>query len=284
MKTFVRFVGLMCAALGGGLLLPSCVHREAPELTAARAELKALQQQQSQLSYSPESYEYFVSHNQYPVTINIYKDKGLLARAKGNSRVVICLQQQRGRLYVRDKVAADWPVSTGVPGRATPTGNFAIRDKRVSYSSNRYGKFVDSSGKCVNRNADAMRQAVPDGGRFIGSPMPYWMRLTSDGVGMHVGTVRAGRRLSHGCIRTPREMAEELYRITSIGTRVSVVNNVEPEFPVPQALAAGEQQNSLEKRIYEQQKKVYDLYVKTHPTKVGEEGGAGREGGEGERP
>ncbi len=261
MKSLIKFGNLICLMLGVGLLLPSCVHTEAPELTAAKAELASLRQQQSQLNYAPESYEYFVSHNKYPVTIKIYKDKDLLAKAKGNSRVVICLQQQRGRLYVHNKVAADWPVSTGVPGRSTPTGTFAIQEKQVFHASSRYGRFVNSSGKCVNGNADAARHSAPAGGRFIGSPMPYWMRLTSDGVGMHVGRVRAGHRLSHGCIRTPREMAEELYRITSIGTRVSVVNKIEPEFPATQALSAGDQQNALEKRIYEQEKKVYDLTV-----------------------
>ncbi len=261
MRLLVKFGGILCWGLGFGLLLPSCVHTEAPELKAAKAELAGLQQQKTSLNYATGSYEYFVSHDQYPVTMKIYKDKGLLAQAKGNSRVVICLQQQRGRLYVHDKVAADWPVSTGVPGRSTPTGNFAVQEKKVSHSSSRYGKFVNSSGKCVNGNADVARHAVPEGGKFIGSPMPYWMRLTSDGVGMHIGKVRAGRRLSHGCIRTPREMAEELYRITSIGTRVSIVDQIESTFPATQALSAGEQQKTLEKRIYELQKKVYDLTI-----------------------
>lgn len=241
--------------------LVACRSFENPELAAAKAELAELRSQQASLNYPPKSYDFFVSHNQYPVTVKIFKDKALLAKAKGNCRVVICLKQQRGRLYVNNRVAADWPVSTGVSGRETPTGNFAIRDKKVSYSSNRYGKFLDSSGKCVNGNADVFRHAVPEGGKFVGSPMPYWMRLTGDGVGMHIGKVRAGHRLSHGCIRTPREMAEELYRITSIGTRVSVVNDIEPEFPALPALTAGTGQNTLEKRIYDQEVKVYNLTV-----------------------
>lgn len=241
--------------------LAACKSFENQELTVAKAELANLRSQQASLNYSPDSYDFFVSHNQYPATIKIFKDKALLAKAKGNCRVVICLKQQRGRLYVNNRVAADWPVSTGVRGRETPTGNFAIRDKKVSYSSNRYGKFLDSTGKCVNGNADVFRHAVPEGGRFVGSPMPYWMRLTSDGVGMHIGKVRAGHRLSHGCIRTPREMAVELYRITSIGTRVSVVNDIEPEFPASLALSAGTNQNTLKKKIYDQEVKVYNLTV-----------------------
>lgn len=244
--------------------VPSCMTMQDPELTAAKEELAALRQQQSRCNYAPSSYEYFVSHNQYPVTIKIFKDQELLRQAPKNCRVVICLEQQRGRLYVHGQVAADWPVSTGIPGRETPVGNFSIREKKETYASNRYGKMLDKDGKCVNRDADAFSDPVPEGGSFVGSPMPCWMRLTGDGVGMHIGKVRAGHRLSHGCIRTPGEMARTLYRITSIGTKVAVVKNIEQDFPAREALSAGANQNALEKRIHEVEKKVYDLEMKAY--------------------
>ena len=247
----------------------SCVSRKNPELVAAQAELAQLEQRQAQINYPAGSYEHFVSHGGYPVTISIYKNRALLSKATASSRVVICLSQQRGRLYVGNQVAADWPVSTGIPGRATPTGNFSVREKKPDHASNRYGKMYDAEGKCVNYNADAFKNAVPEGGRFVGSPMPYWMRLTGDGVGMHIGKVRAGRRLSHGCIRTPGEMARELYRILSIGSKVNVRQDIEPQYPCRDALVVGTEQHQNEKRIRELKEKIYKLQMQEMQKKQG---------------
>lgn len=251
--------------IAGALVLTqaftSCLHQENPELVAARAELVALKEQEARLQqFAPGSYEHFVSHRQYPVNVEIYKDQELLSQVtKKNSRVVICLAQQRGRLYVDGKVAADWPVSTGIPGRETPAGKYTIVEKKEEYSSNRYGKFYNDKGRCVNTDADMFTQAVPEGGRFEGSPMPYWMRLTWDGVGMHIGRVAAGKRLSHGCIRTPRAMCVDLYKLLSVGTRVNVNKELETDFPASEALAQSPQQGTLEENMRRVQNKIYKL-------------------------
>lgn len=260
MKRFLRTGLLLCAAVATQTIT-ACLHRQDPQLTAAKDELIALQAHRAQLDYAAGSYESFVSSGNYPVTIKIYKNAELMAQANHTSRVVICLAQQRGRLYVGDKVAADWPVSTGIPGRETPAGNYKVQEKKESYASNRYGKMYDAEGKCINSDADAFSQAVPEGGKFVGSPMPYWQRLTGDGVGMHIGKVVAGRRLSHGCIRTPGEMAKTLFRITRVGTRVTVSRELEAEFPAREALNRGETQKQLDARERELQQKIYDLTV-----------------------
>lgn len=189
--------------------------------------------------YLPGSYERFVyTIKGYPATMEIYQNEDLLKKAGAQCPVYICLSQQRGRLYVDGLVAADWPVSTGVPGRETPTGNYRILEKKPQYASNNYGNIYDANGKMVKYNADITKDAVPEGGVFKGSPMPNWMRLTWDGVGMHTGKVRAGKRLSHGCIRTPNYMARRLFDITQCGTRVYVVNDVETCYPASAAQAA----------------------------------------------
>lgn len=182
--------------------------------------------------YLPGSYEYFVKQNGYPTTMHIFQDKELLKLAGKNSPIYIDLEHQRGRLYVNGKVAADWPVSTGVSGHPTRTGKFSILEKKATYASNRYGKIYDATGKCVNYNADFSKDPVPEGGKIVGSAMPYWQRLTHDGIGMHIGKVRAGRRLSHGCIRTPSIMAKELFRITGYGSKVYVTNSWEACYPL----------------------------------------------------
>ncbi len=206
---------------------------------------------------APGSYEEFVyTCKGYPKVMDIFMDDALMGKANGkNSRIAISLDQQRGRLYVREKtpeglvqerVAADWPVSTGVDKRETPTGNFRIRLKKKDHSSNRYGKMYDANGKCINSDADAFKDEIPEGGKFVGAGMPNWMRLTSDGVGMHTGKVRAGRRLSHGCIRTPGLMANKLFNITEVGTRVSITQGLEPTYPAHRALVEKEKKAAEE--------------------------------------
>ena len=193
------------------------------------------------LPYAEGTYEHFICNHGYPKTMEIYRDKELLGKANRRSTVHICLPQQRGRLYVDGKVAADWPVSTGVEGRETPTGSYTIIEKKKDYASNLYGNIKDAKGRTVKRNADITKDSVPEGGVFVGSPMPNWHRLTWDGLGMHTGKVKAGERLSHGCIRTPNEMARELFKITGMGTRVHVQNDLEKAYPVTHLLPFSEQ-------------------------------------------
>lgn len=198
--------------------------------------------------YEKGSYEYFITHNTYPKTMEIYRNKALMAKAGRRSPIYISLSQQRGRLYVDGQVAADWPVSTGVSGHETPIGSYTIQEKKKVYSSSSYGKIKNAEGKIINYNADAAKDTVPEGGQWIGSPMPNWMRLTWDGVGMHTGKVRAGSRLSHGCIRTPGSMASQLYDITAVGTPVRIVQGVESAFQANKAME--------ESRLYQESLKV----------------------------
>lgn len=199
-------------------LLPSCQMISVPEVTdPGPVELTR--------------YEKFITNGYYPEVMDIYTDDELLAQANSSCPIFICLNQQRGRLYVGNQVAADWPVSTGIQGRETPTGKFRVTQKKEQYASNRYGKMYNAEGRCINADADAFKDPVPEGGKFVGAPMPNWQRLTSDGVGMHTGKVRAGQRLSHGCIRTPHSMAVKLFAITKVGTRVTVCEQPEETFP-----------------------------------------------------
>lgn len=181
----------------------------------------------------PDGYELFVkAYPQYPNTMSIYRNKELMKKATPDCPIYICLSQQRGRLYVDGKVAADWPVSTGTGNHPTPTGNFRILEKKRDYTSRTWGRIYDAEGKCVNGNADSRTDVVPEGGKFEGSAMPYWQRMTGSGIGMHTGKVRAGRRLSHGCIRTPGRMASELFAITATGrSRVIVTREREACYP-----------------------------------------------------
>lgn len=156
----------------------------------------------------------------------IFKDEAVLALAKpGNFRVQIVLDEQRGYLFVDKEIGYDFPVSTGREGRETPKGNFTILVKEPKHASNLYGKIVDAEGDTIVSNADLTKNTVKDGQKFVGAPMPYFMRLTNDGVGMHIGQL-PGYAASHGCIRLPSLVAPKIYEMAPIGTPVSVTETL----------------------------------------------------------
>lgn len=159
-------------------------------------------------------------------------DKELMAQATPQSPIHICLQQQRGRLYVDGKIAADWPVSTGKPGKETPTGTFPILEKKKKHFSTTWGTIVDKNDICVVAVADSRVDKVPKGGEFLGAKMENWQRLTPTGIGIHTGKVRTQQTLSQGCVRTPAFVAEALYNITEVGrSKVHISQEPEPAWP-----------------------------------------------------
>ena len=173
------------------------------------------------------SYEHFVAKPAYPRTMAVFEDNALLNQiSPATSKLIICIPQQRARLYINGRVAYDWPVSTGTDGHETPSGVFRIMEKEKNHHSNRYGKFVSASGKVTDSNAD-ISKGTPKGMTFRPSSMPNFHRLTLDGVGIHGGRVVAGTRLSHGCIRTPYDVAAKFYEYSSVGLPVYISRAVE---------------------------------------------------------
>ena len=152
-----------------------------------------------------------------------YRDEKLVAKAaEGHAAVEISLREQRGLLLVNKAIAMDFPVATGRSSHPTPKGSYKILEKKKAHSSNLYGHIVGGDGSTVVGDADTRDHAVPVGGRFVGAPLPYWMRMTTTGVGMHVGHVPGHRPASHGCIRLRRETATELFALLPVGTPVKV--------------------------------------------------------------
>ena len=72
-------------------------------------------------------------------------------------------------------------------------------------------------------NVGVNKDPKPPGTRFKGAPMPYFMRLTGSGVGLHAGYL-PGYPASHGCIRMPEFMAENFFSSVSIGTPVTITH------------------------------------------------------------
>ena len=139
-------------------------------------------------------------------------------------RVQIDLSEQVASFYKGTVLVGQSQVATGKAGHSTPTGSFRITEKKIDKSSNLYGQIFGPNGELVNAEADKRKDPIPSGGKYVGAPMPYWMRLTSYGIGMHVGNIpNPGSPASHGCIRMPEATARLVFASSRVGTPVKIV-------------------------------------------------------------
>ena len=156
-------------------------------------------------------------------------DEEAAAKAKGPVSVKIMVDEQKAHVY-KGKTEIGWTtVASGIHKYPTPVGRFKVLERVEDKHSNLYGKIFDKNGKVVVSDARRGRDEIPEGGRFEGAQMACWMRVTDDGIGMHVGPIpHPGSRASHGCIRLPREAAKLLFKTVSIGTPVTIIGDYEP--------------------------------------------------------
>ena len=147
--------------------------------------------------YPAGTYDHFKAEPTYLKTKAVWSNQELLSRTNaGNSSIVISLEKQRGFLMNGGEVVIDYPVSSGI---------------------------YDAAGEVVNSDADSTLDPIPEGGRFEGAPMRYWMRLTNDGIGHHIGPLPSSRRpASHACIRGPSATIPVVFSKVKLGTRVVV--------------------------------------------------------------
>jgi len=172
--------------------------------------------------HPPGSYEHFKFDPSYPKTYNVWTNEQLLPETNAsNSHIVIDLAKQRGMLMNGDEVVIDYPITSGKSSHPTPRGEFRVMEKLVKKNSNKYGTIYCADGKTVRYPADITKHEVPEGGRFAGASMNYWMRLTGDGVGLHIGPMRRSP-VSHGCIRVPSKTQPIVYSKTAVGTKVII--------------------------------------------------------------
>jgi hypothetical protein len=119
---------------------------------------------------------------------------------------IVSIKTQQVTFYDADGWILRAPVSTGVKGRETPAGVFALLEKDKDHHSSMYD--------------DAW--------------MPNMQRITWNGIALHGGPL-PGYAASHGCVRMPYGFAEKLFDKTWIGMRVIIApNDAEPvEFSHP---------------------------------------------------
>jgi lipoprotein-anchoring transpeptidase ErfK/SrfK len=117
------------------------------------------------------------------------------ASTRGNVEIVVSLPLQVAYVYRGGTLIGVSTISSGKPGKETPTGSFEILQKRKEHYSN------------LHDNA----------------PMPYMQRLTWDGIALHGGKI-PGHPASHGCVRLPEKFAAQLFAVTKLGAAVHVVD------------------------------------------------------------
>lgn len=119
----------------------------------------------------------------------------------GPMLLVVNLKTQRAYAYRNGVRIGASTISSGKPGKKTPTGIFQILQKNKDHKSNLYNS----------------------------APMPYMQRLTWDGIALHAGNL-PGYPASHGCIRLPYEFARLLFEVTTMGMTIVVTDEaVAPE-------------------------------------------------------
>ncbi len=110
--------------------------------------------------------------------------------------VFISLPEQIAYVYRNGVRIGRSTVSSGKPGKATPTGVFTVLQKKVDHESSIYK----------------------------GAKMPHMQRLTWTGIALHAGQL-PGYPASAGCVRLPVDFAAKLYRVTTLGTTVIIADN-----------------------------------------------------------
>lgn len=139
---------------------------------------------------------------------------------RGAPKIVIDVSDQRAYFYRDNHLVGVSKISSGTDGFETPIGQYKITQKSRDHRSNLYGDYVWPNGDIAQKEVDATKDPQPSGTKFVGAPMPYFMRFHG-GVGMHGGFL-PGYAASHGCVRMPDQMAARYFQDVTNGTPVIV--------------------------------------------------------------
>lgn len=173
-------------------------------------------------SLSQRQYKAFQSRPDYKKTREVYRDETLVNTANSsNTKVRINLSDQRAQMLVGEQVALDLPCCTGKSGKRTPSGEFQITSKIASKRSSIFGTLYRNGRRVYGGDRRKYRGRY---NRFVGSALPYWMRLTDSGIGMHYSGHVHRYPGSNGCIRMPRSSVRTIFANTKVGTPVQIVH------------------------------------------------------------
>jgi hypothetical protein len=131
---------------------------------------------------------------------------GASSTLEASKRIVVDLSRQIAIAYQDGKVLFYGRISSGKLGHETPTGSYRVREKDVDHVSNLWPR--------------------PNGGAL----MPYMLRITRDGVAMHLGNT-PNYPASHGCIRMQNGFAQRMYAWAEKWTSVDIIGRAPAHSP-----------------------------------------------------
>lgn len=215
---FLRFILVLALVVFAFDLANAQIPRRTPPRPAPSPTIRASQPKPSPTPTQPMKKASELISKQPPISTN----NAVLQRVTPeNAHVIVSLTKQRAYLMTGDEIAIDSPISSGKRGHTTPNGSFTVLEKDKDHHSSLYGDYKDSSGRTVRGGISAHIDAAPSGTHFVGASMKWFMRLTGEGVGMHVG-ILPGYPASHGCVRMPEPGAAQFYSHVKVGTPVRV--------------------------------------------------------------
>lgn len=152
------------------------------------------------------------------------------AAKPGKVRLDISLKSHTAQLLDENSVVlVEMDVSPGLPGHETPTGDFIVKEKLPLKRSDLYGQYVSmENGEVVVARTWEHKGPKPPGTKYLGIAMPFWLRLTDDGVGVHVGGFERGHPTSHGCVRCPEAPQQKCWELCRPGVRVHIHHGAHP--------------------------------------------------------
>ena len=162
--------------------------------TPARASMETVEAQMTATSAASlarqDMYEAFGGVEELKPGKYLWRD---VPASAGEERVVIGLSDQLAYLYRGATLMAVATISSGEPGRDTPTGIFTVLNKKTMHRSKKYDN----------------------------APMPFAQFIDTYGIALHAGH-NPGHPASHGCVRLPAKFAAKLYQVTGLGTPVLI--------------------------------------------------------------
>jgi lipoprotein-anchoring transpeptidase ErfK/SrfK len=215
---FLRFILVLALTVFAFDHANAQIPRRTPPRPAPSPTIKASQPKPSPTPTQPMKKASELISKQPPISTN---NAVLQKVTPENAHVIVSLTKQRAYLMNGDEIAIDSPISSGKRGHTSPNGSFTVLEKDKDHHSSLYGDYKDSSGRTVRGGVSARIDSAPSGTHFVGASMKWFMRLTGEGVGMHVG-ILPGYPASHGCIRMPEPGAAQFYSHVKVGTPVRV--------------------------------------------------------------
>lgn len=174
-------------------------------------------------SSSLSSHEKFSARKDYKATYDTYTNKEALATAdRSKTSVKVSVKNQRMQLKQGETVLIDTPCTTGRAGKRTPYGSFKLYDRKADKRSNVYGTIYRNGKRVCGGHRYERCPGVK--GTYVGAPLPYWQRLTGDGIGMHASKSVKRYPASGGCIRVQPDYAKLIFNKTKSGTRILVTD------------------------------------------------------------